>query len=363
MTELTIEDYIQRKLSLEEQDVALNLVRFLIENHLSFYKDGGAYWKDKLYYWVKYKDICVCYIAIKNPDEESNHWTVWSEDIGSEWMETDSVGDIKETAWKYVDHCNRCGSCGGGRRKVVFGKEFDDVCGCTFRIDNPKYEDLLFLKKMVEIRVKEIELLAAYKKNPCGVLSIPYWKNKSITIPANMRIVHDRDFSTSEYQEYKDEPYFRLFHSLEEIKTVAPDGIAIVTAKQEDIPHFVDVINQAYTDLSVTYEQLIGYTQSEVYHPELWVMAVNQADSSVVGCGIAELDRELNEGILEWIQVLPAYRGKKIGQLIVNELLKRMVGIAEFATVSGKVNNVTSPEMLYRKCGFVGEDVWHILTK
>ena len=207
-----------------------------------------------------------------------------------------------------------------------------------------------------------MELLEAYKKNPCSVLSIPYWKNKSITIPPNMQIVHDRDFLKSEYQEYNDEPYFRLFHSLEDIKTVVLEDIAIVTAKREDIPHFVDVINQSYTDLSVTYDQLMGYTRNEVYHPELWVMAVKKEDSSIVGCGIAELDRELNEGILEWIQVLPAYRGKKIGQLIVNELLRRMVDVAEFATVSGKVNNVTSPETLYRKCGFVGDDVWHILT-
>ena len=208
-----------------------------------------------------------------------------------------------------------------------------------------------------------MDLLAAYKANPCGVLSIPYWKNKSIEIPQNMRIVHEKDFSKSEYREYKDEPYFRLFHPLEEIQTVECDDIVIITAKQEDIPRLVDVINQSYTDLSVTYEQLIGYTQTEVYHPELWIMAVNKADSSVVGCGIADVDRELKEGILEWIQVIPAYRGKKIGQLIVNELLKRMSGIADFATVSGKVNNQTSPEMLYRKCGFVGDDVWHVLMK
>lgn len=208
-----------------------------------------------------------------------------------------------------------------------------------------------------------MDLLEAYKANPCGTLSIPYWKNKSIEIPQNMRIVHEKDFSKSEYREYKDEPYFRLFHPLEEIQTVECDDIAIVTAKQEDILCFVDVINQSYTDLSVTYEQLMGYTQTEVYHPELWIMAVNKADSSVVGCGIADVDRELKEGILEWIQVIPAYRGKKIGQLIVNELLKRMSGIADFATVSGRVNNKTSPEILYRKCGFVGDDVWHVLMK
>ena len=65
--------------------------------------------------------------------------------------------ETKELAWKYVDHCGHCGSCGGGRHKVIFGKEFNDVCGCTFRIDNPKQEDLKLLKTMVEIRIKEIK--------------------------------------------------------------------------------------------------------------------------------------------------------------------------------------------------------------
>lgn len=158
MVELDIEYFIQKELSLEEQEVAIEFVRFLKDNHLNFYKDKGVYWKDKIYYWVKREEECICFIAIKNPDEENNRWTVWSEDMSFEWLEKVSVDDeVKETAWKYVDHCGNCGSCGGGRYKVIFGKKFDDVCGCTFRIDNPKYEDLLFLKKMVEIRMKEIE--------------------------------------------------------------------------------------------------------------------------------------------------------------------------------------------------------------
>lgn len=47
----------------------------------------------------------------------------------------------------------------------------------------------------------------------------------------------------------------------------------------------------------------------------------------------------------------------------LRQLIKRMSKKAEFATVSGKVDNVTKPEMLYRKCGFVGDDIWHILKK
>lgn len=61
--------------------------------------------------------------------------------------------------------------------------------------------------------------------------------------------------------------------------------------------------------------------------------------------------------------MLPEYRGRGVGQSIVNELLRRMQGRADFATVSGKVNNLTRPERLYRRCGFTGDDMWHILTQ
>ena len=206
-------------------------------------------------------------------------------------------------------------------------------------------------------------IIEAYKENPCGVLSIPYWKNKNIRIPENMRIVYDADYVEEDYQDYHDEPYFRLYHTLVDVQTITLEDISIVTAKHNDIPRFVEVINQSYTDLSVTFEQLNGYTKTAVFCPELWICAVDKVTACIVACGIADFDKEVNEGIIEWVQVMPAYRGKGIGQLIVSELLKRMAGIADFATVSGKVNNPTSPEMLYRKCGFVGKDVWHILTK
>jgi len=87
------------------------------------------------------------------------------------------------------------------------------------------------------------------------------------------------------------------------------------------------------------------------------------ASGQCVGCGIADYDPEARELILEWIQVLPEYRGCGIGQAIVNELLRRAQGCARFATVSGKVDNPTRPELLYRRCGFAGEDVWHILHR
>jgi hypothetical protein len=123
---------------------------------MEFVKDNG-YWKDKIYYIIKFNTKCVCFIAIKDPDEKDNHWTIWSDDMGSNWLEEIPIEkEIKETAWKHIDFCGNCGSCGGGRRKVIFGKEFDNVCGCTFRIDNPDSNALPFMKKMVQIRKNEI---------------------------------------------------------------------------------------------------------------------------------------------------------------------------------------------------------------
>lgn len=159
MTELNIRDYIYRELSFDEQKIALEFVDFLEDNHMNFYRDNCNCWKDKIYYWVKLDDKCVCFIAIKDPDEPENHWTVWSDDMGSECLGKYIVeNEMKENAWNHIDHCGHCGSCSGGRHKIIFGKEFYDVCGCTFRFDNPNLEDLLFLKMMVEIRIKELLL-------------------------------------------------------------------------------------------------------------------------------------------------------------------------------------------------------------
>ena len=99
--------------------------------------------------------MSVCFIAIKDPDEPDNLWTIWSDDSSA--YEDASISDeIKNIGWRYVDHCGNCGSCGGGKEKNIFGKSFPQVCGCTFRIDNAMQEDLPFLKTMIDLRIKEL---------------------------------------------------------------------------------------------------------------------------------------------------------------------------------------------------------------
>ena len=82
-----------------------------------------------------------------------------------------------------------------------------------------------------------------------------------------------------------------------------------------------------------------------------------------VGLGIAEVDRMIPEASLDWIQVLPEYRGKGLGECIVLELLDRLRGRVEFTTVSGEVENQSNPEGLYRRCGFGGDGIWWVLRR
>ena len=204
--------------------------------------------------------------------------------------------------------------------------------------------------------------LQQYLKDPCGTASIPYWKEKQTVVPENMRIIHERDYRSEEYCDYSDEPYFRLYHDL---KTVGPPiaSEAETVSGAADSEEFVRLINASYCDLSVTKEQMDSYRKTPVYCSDLWILLKERRTGIVIAGGIADYDREVGELILEWIQVLPSYRGRGYGQAVVNSLLSKMQGIAKFATVSGKVSNPTNPEALYRKCGFVGDDIWHILTK
>ncbi len=203
--------------------------------------------------------------------------------------------------------------------------------------------------------------MTEYLSNPCRAASIPYWKAIQMQIPDNMRIVHDQAFSEDLLDGYIEEPYFRLKHDLIDMAAPQlPDGFAVCDASCKE---YAEHIGGCYSGIGIAESELQGYTQRKVYCPNLWLAVCDKATGKIVATGIAELDREIHEGVLEWIQVSPEYRGRGLGKFLVLELLFRMKPTADFATVSGQCNNPTSPEQLYRKCGFTGNDVWHILRR
>ncbi len=200
-----------------------------------------------------------------------------------------------------------------------------------------------------------------YLKNPCRKLSIPFWKYNTMKLPENIRVIHDNEFN-NEIDYNRKDIFKRLIHNLENIeKNMVSNFIIRNVNIKNDLDIIVDIINKSYEYISVTKEQMLSYTNTDVYDEDLWILVYE--DDNPIGLGIGDFDSELNEGILEWIQVLPEYRNNGVGKIIVNELLYRLSKKADFVTVSFDDNNSTKPEYLYRSCGFTGNDIFHILYK
>ena len=214
---------------------------------------------------------------------------------------------------------------------------------------------------MVELEGNDMLTKERYLADPCKATSIPYWKAKSIAIPDSMKILHQDEFDEIDFRQYIDEPYFRLSHNLHGLTVpMLPQGYSLCKATLGD---FAVHINSCYDGISITEAELQSYTTRPVYDAALWLAVMDEHTGTIVATGIAELDREIGEGVLEWIQVSKSHRGNGLGSYIVSELLWRMKDKADFATVSGQCNNRSNPQKLYRKCGFAGSDVWHILRK
>ena len=200
-----------------------------------------------------------------------------------------------------------------------------------------------------------------YLADPCRASSIPYWKAAQISIPDTLLIVHESGFDKVYINTYIDELYFRLMHDLRCIPEVSlPDRYEFSAATPAE---FADHINLCYGVPCMSEQILREYAAHPVYCKELWLAIRDRHTGELGATGIGELDAELGEGILEWIQVAPSHRRRGLGSCVVCELLRRMQGRAAFATVSGKLNDPVSPESMYRKCGFTGDDIWHILRK
>lgn len=204
--------------------------------------------------------------------------------------------------------------------------------------------------------------LQEYLSNPCRAASLPYWKQKNLVLPPHIKVVHEEDFDPALLENYQEERYFRLLHRLETWAPATVEGFVLRAAGEDDLLTIVDIINRSYDYLTVDLAQMEGYRRTPVFEENLWLLAVDMATGEAVGCGIADFDPECAEGILEWVQVLPACRRRGIGKMLVTGLLSRMPD-ARFATVSGKTDDPTCPELLYRACGFGGDDVWHILSQ
>ena len=160
------------------------------------------------------------------------------------------------------------------------------------------------------------------------------------------------------------EAYFRLIHKGSPPGYNCPPGFVLADVDPGvEIQAVAALIRACYSDMQIDMDTVLSWLEHPVYDPTLWVWVMDIKQGTPAGLGIAELDEGVPEASLEWIQVLPSYRGRGLGRVIVAELLRRVSNRVAFTTVSGRVDNATHPERLYRQCGFTGSDVWWLLVR
>lgn len=161
MSEQTIENAISEVLAGDARKNALAFFAYLVKSEMMFERVKG-YWKDKLYWLVKYKDEHVCFILVNGSKDnaEPEGWTIWTDDSDSNWFSYFPLDThMKKIAWNHVDICANCGSCmnPGGSHKTILGKEFNNVCITAMKFINPDVDTLECLIKMAALRKQYIE--------------------------------------------------------------------------------------------------------------------------------------------------------------------------------------------------------------
>ena len=194
---------------------------------------------------------------------------------------------------------------------------------------------------------------ATYLADPCRASSLPFWKSAALALPAGLSVYRE-----DELPEWplpgSDEPYFKLIHDLRSVSAAPlPPGFAFAACSAAE---HAELIRACYPGTDLTGEGLAAYRSHPVYDPALWVAVADSESGRIVAGGIGELDARIGEGVLEWVQVAPAYRRRGLGRAVVCELLRRMRPRARFA-------NESRPLELYRACGFRDPVIWHVVRE
>lgn len=199
--------------------------------------------------------------------------------------------------------------------------------------------------------------LNQYKENPCKTSSLPYYKAMRFKMPENIKEMHCNHIPEM------GETYFRLIHHLENLdEVIIPEGFELSIVNTNDAFACEELrlfVNSCYSNISLKSDQLIEMVNSPLFDPNLWII-IRNSKQEIVAAAISELDRDVPEGVLEWIQVHESYRGLGLGKAIILTSLHYFDEKVAFVTVSGECHNVHKPDLLYRACGFEGNDYWNI---
>lgn len=142
-----------------------------------------------------------------------------------------------------------------------------------------------------------------------------------------------------------------------------PAGFEISDCDPEgDLEQAMELMNAAYPSLRrfMTLPRLREMTHADHYFAPGWFFLVQRPSGKRVGLAISGHDTDMDEGFIDWVQLLPRFRRRGLGTLLVRESIHRLRQ-ARLITVSGTLDAPFAAGDLYRKCGFEQERQWTIL--
>lgn len=160
--------------------------------------------------------------------------------------------------------------------------------------------------------------------------------------------------------------YFRLIYNRHGHNPKAVlSGFGISSYRhQEDDEMALELIRTCYAGqgIAISLKELAELREKRFFDPALWFWIVKQNSEEPCALAVSHHDTEVGEGWLDWVQVLPEFRGRGLGRMLVGECVSRLRK-AKMITVSGSLDNPHRPSELYRKCGFSEHQEWFIMER
>jgi len=149
-----IEDVMRDVLSGGTLRNGVDFIAWLREYKMSPQWSAANSWK------IAYKahNVCVINLCGSYHNLEDGSWRVRAF-IGE--YDDSLLEEFKEIIWENVEYCTKCNTC-RGERMMIFGKEFNNVCGRLHFI-NPNAKTIECIKLLIPMRKNAIKEGKAHK--------------------------------------------------------------------------------------------------------------------------------------------------------------------------------------------------------
>ncbi|MCL2545864.1 MAG: hypothetical protein FWE06_01550 [Oscillospiraceae bacterium] len=152
-------DYINENFTGDTQKNALIFVQYLASIGMTI---EGSINDCK----ATYKGVTVCYFYFGSSSHPAGYpepWTVWMPDEFAKEIDGFPIDEqMKKIAWANAHNCDECcprhnTDAGCSRQRIIFNREYDDLCQTPIGFTGPNAEAVECAKKLMEMRKHAID--------------------------------------------------------------------------------------------------------------------------------------------------------------------------------------------------------------